>query len=152
MAKTTPRTKAWDAFSLYVRVRDAIRTMGGKTTTVYLKSGDSKEVLVCRCITCDSIFPITRLQGGHFIPGRNNAVLFQEKGVHAQCGQCNIYLKGNTLAYRKKIIEMYGDGYDEILAEEGRQTIQYKEFQYKEIELKYKKKTEELLKSLTLQS
>ena len=53
--------------------------------------------------------------------GRHNAGLFSERGVHAQCYNCNINLRGNTLEYRRKIIEMYGYGADVDLEEEARQ-------------------------------
>ena len=43
--------------------------------------------------------------------------LFDETGCHLQCSYCNKYLSGNQLIYRRKIIEMYGKGYDEVLEE-----------------------------------
>jgi len=58
------------------------------------------------------------LQGGHFIPGRHNANLFNERGVHAQCYNCNVNLKGNTLNYRRAIIKLYGEGADEEIEKE----------------------------------
>ncbi len=74
------------------------------------------------------------LQAGHFIPGRNNAVLFQERGVHAQCYNCNINLRGNTLEYRRQIIKLYGDGVPEELEAEAKQTIK---FTLEELQEKY---------------
>ncbi len=57
--------------------------------------------------------------------------MFSEKGVHAQCYNCNINLRGNTLEYRRKIVELYGEGYDEVLEEESHQTVK---FTYEDLE------------------
>ena len=39
------------------------------------------------------------MQAGHFIAGRGNGVLFDERGIHPQCYHCNIGLKGNMVEY-----------------------------------------------------
>ena len=67
------------------------------------------------CVTCSRRYHIKLLQAGHFISGRHNANLFSERGTHAQCYNCNINLRGNTLIYRRKILEMYGEDADEKL-------------------------------------
>lgn len=105
------KKKTWDIFSIYVRRRDCLKTTGCKDWGL--------------CITCGKRYHFKLLQAGHFIAGRNNAVLFSEEGVHAQCYNCNINLKGNTLKYRRKIIEMYGEGYDEFLEVESEKIVKY---------------------------
>lgn len=107
--KTTSsvKKKAWEYFSRMIRVRDCIKTTGCTSWGL--------------CVTCGKRYHISLLQAGHFIPGRHNANLFEEKGCHAQCYNCNINLKGNTLIYRRKINEMYGEGYDEVLEENANQ-------------------------------
>ncbi len=121
--KTKKRTisslkkKAWVLFSSYIRVRDCLKTTGCASFGL--------------CVTCGKRYHFKLLQAGHFIPGRHNANLFSEKGCHAQCYNCNINLRGNTLEYRRKIIEMYGEGYDEVLEEEARQI---KKFTIQELE------------------
>ena len=52
-----------------------------------------------RCITCNRLYPFKQLQAGHFVPGRGNAVLWDDRGVHAQCYGCNIGKKGNWPEY-----------------------------------------------------
>jgi hypothetical protein len=54
-------------------------------------------------------------------------------------------MNGNQLPYRRKIIAMYGEGYDEVLESEKGDTIQYKEHDYLEIAQKYKDMTTQLL-------
>ncbi len=39
------------------------------------------------------------MQAGHYIDGRNNTVLYDEKLVHPQCLRCNVFLKGNKVSY-----------------------------------------------------
>jgi len=133
--KKTPRasakTKAWDAFSLYIRTRDCIRF-----------TGDPEQGM---CVTCKNPFPRTKLQAGHFVAGRGNAVLFNEQIVYSQCGYCNqkppMGLGGNYAAYT---LFMFDEGYsrEEIegfLALKGT-TKQYKLHDFIEIEKEYKQK------------
>ena len=98
---------AWAIFSKCIRMRDCLLTTGCASWWL--------------CITCGKRYHIKLLQAGHFIPGRHNANLFSERGTHAQCYNCNINLKGNSLEYRRKIIELYGEGADLELEEEARQ-------------------------------
>ena len=95
------KTKAWKLFSRYIRLRDCLKTTG---------------TITCgECITCGEFYPFEKLQAGHFIAGRSNAILFDEEITHSQCYACNVGLHGNVLVYRRKIIEMYGEGYDLVL-------------------------------------
>jgi hypothetical protein len=105
------KKRAWTLFSKYIRLRDCLKTTGTTTHGV--------------CITCGKTYPIESLQAGHFIAGRCNAILFDEEMTHAQCYACNVGLHGNVLEYRRKIIEMYGEGYDEILEIKSKQTRKF---------------------------
>ncbi len=124
------KKQLWTIFSLYIRMRDGFETTGSTEWAL--------------CITCSKRYNIKMLQAGHFISGRHNAGLFSEQGVHAQCYNCNINLKGNTLEYRRKIIQMYGEGADLKLEKEAEEV---KKFTIPELEYKieyYKQKIEEL--------
>jgi hypothetical protein len=85
------KKKAWSVFSKWVRVRDN-----------------------WTCITCGKQEQGPGMHGGHFIPGRHNAVLFHEKNVHAQCYWCNMRLKGNPIKYFRAMQQRYGD---EVIAQ-----------------------------------
>ena len=122
------KKKLWPLFSQYIRARDCLKTTGCKDWGL--------------CITCGKRYHIKLLQAGHFIPGRHNANLFSEKGVHAQCYNCNINLRGNTLEYRRKIIEMYGEGADLELEEAARQIKKFTLPELKELTEYYKAKLE----------
>lgn len=103
MAKSTIKTyKAgvWYEFSLYIRSRD------------------SDNNGICTCCTCGKkmFWSGVECQAGHFVPGRTNNILFDERIVHSQCSRCNEYLGGNHWEYRKFMKSKYGYS-DEILEE-----------------------------------
>ena len=84
------------------------------------------------------------LQAGHFVAGRHSSNLFSERGVHAQCYNCNINLRGNTLEYRRKVIELYGEGADIELEDEARQVRKFVVPELEEMIIEYTEKIEEL--------
>ena len=120
------KKKVWEVFSRYIRTRDCLRTTGCSSFGL--------------CITCGKRYHFKLLQAGHFIAGRHNANLFSERGTHAQCYNCNINLRGNTLEYRRKIIEMYGAGADLELEEEARQIKKFSIPDLLELQEDFKKK------------
>ena len=70
----------WPVFSRYIRTRDCLATTGTVTHG--------------KCVTCGRTLAFKKLQAGHFIPGRTDAMLFDEDQVHAQCYRCNCKLQG----------------------------------------------------------
>ena len=126
------KRKLWSLFSIYVRMRDGLKTTGSIEWAL--------------CITCGKRYHFKMLQAGHFIAGRHSSNLFSEKGTHAQCYNCNINLKGNTLEYRRKVIELYGEGADIELENEARQIRKFTPLELGEMIESYKQKIE-LLKT-----
>ena len=124
------KAKVWEIFSKYIRTRDCVYTTGCSSFGF--------------CFTCGKRYHLKLLQAGHFIPGRHNANLFSEKGTHAQCYNCNINLKGNTLEYRRKIIWLYGEDYDEILEDEAKQAKKFTVSELEELLEHYKEKLKEV--------
>jgi len=124
------KKKLWTIFSLYIRMRDGLRTTGSKDWSL--------------CITCSRRYHLKLLQAGHFITGRHNANLFSEKGTHAQCYNCNINLKGNTLEYRRKIIELYGKGADIELEKKAKEIKQFTVPELNKMIENYKEKLKKL--------
>ena len=131
LSLSTLKKRCWQQFSLYIRMRDCLKTTGCSSFGL--------------CVTCGKRYHIKLLQAGHFVSGRHNANLFSEEGVHGQCRSCNIWGHGNPLEYRRAIIDLYGDGYDEVLEKEAREIKKYTIDDYKEIEETYKNKYQELL-------
>lgn len=105
------KKKVWTEFSKYIRMRDCLETTGCSSWGL--------------CVTCGKRYHIKLLQAGHFIQGRNNAVLFDEEGVHIQCYNCNVNLKGNTLAYRDYMVFRYGEDFVKDMRENSKNVIKY---------------------------
>jgi hypothetical protein len=94
------KKNAWKEFSIYIRTRGA----------------DDNGFNVC--CTCGIKKFWKDLQAGHFIRGRLNANLFDERGVWPQCYSCNIGAQGNVVVYYKWMLEKFGqEVIDELLAQ-----------------------------------
>jgi hypothetical protein len=97
------KSKVWDQFSLYIRLRDAKEWL--RHHPEY--NGEP----MAACVTCRKPYPIKGpgcLQAGHFIPGRKNVVLFDEDQVNSQCWNCNYRLNGNWPAYYEFMVAKHG--------------------------------------------
>jgi hypothetical protein len=108
------KKNAWKEFSIYIRLKYA------------------NELGEVQCVTCDKWLRAWEFrtrkgdvlelpgwkaaQAGHFVPGRTSAVLFDERNTHPQCGNCNVYLHGNLIAYFPFMQRTYGqDVIDELI-------------------------------------
>lgn len=126
------KAKAWTNFSIYIRTRDCIRF-----------TGDPDEGM---CITCKRWYPFKKLQAGHFIGGRNNAVLFDDRIVYSQCYGCNVGRAGNYLEYFYFMEQEIGrEAIDLLVAELKQKEVKYKLHDYIEIAKEFKEKTAALL-------
>lgn len=104
------------------------------------------------CVTCKTPRPFKELQAGHFIQGRSNAVLFDERIVYTQDYSCNgnppFGKGGNYVEYYVFMLEEWG----QIMIDEFRalkhQTKIYKQHDYERMEQEFKDKTEALLKGI----
>lgn len=50
------------------------------------------------------------MQGGHFIDGHMNSIMFDLRCIHSQCPSCNIFRHGNKVEYYKYMLDEYGQG------------------------------------------
>lgn len=123
MQKKTPKktskkelkNKAWIAFSRAYRLRNADEN--GRTT----------------CYTCGNVDEWQKHQVGHFVPGRGNAVLFNEECVRIQCAACNVFKNGNYTEYTLRMIDEVGrEKVEELLALKN-QAVKLSEFALEEI-------------------
>src|ERR1019366_5424496 len=100
---------------------------------------------MCVCVTCPYIYPtigVGCIQAGHFIDGRNNAVLFEEEAIHGQCYSCNVGKHGNKLEYWKFMETTYGREFIDELMIKSHQVVKYQAWDYDQIAEKYAKMTE----------
>jgi hypothetical protein len=136
---TKAKKKAWDAFSLYIRTRDAIRTTGSLDR--------------CACVTCGREYPRTGvgcIQAGHFIASRVNSILFDERGCHGQCYGCNVGRNGAAVEYFVYMENTYGR---EVIDELRQLKFQTRKFTSGELELmaeKYTTLANELISNFTV--
>lgn len=128
--KRIKKSSVWNVFSKYIRLRDCINT-----------TGDPEYLL---CVTCHERKHLKDAQAGHFIPGRHNSVLFDERNVHGQCMMCNIFLKGNPIKYYRFMITRYGQSVIDELESLDSVPKQLKNFELLELRDKYKSKLKAL--------
>ena len=88
------RAELWPVFSRYIRMRDCLEATG--------------TISYGRCCTCGRSYPIGKLQAGHFIPGREDSILFEPTCVHSQCYRCNMLHQGEWVKYFRYMEEKYG--------------------------------------------
>lgn len=125
------KKEAWDIFSKYIRVRDAINTTG--------------DTLGVRCITCSKIKSIPETDAGHFQSRVYTEILFDEHNVHAQCKSCNMPPhSGEQYIYSKRIVDLYGEGELERLTN-SRKTKKFERKELVELKSFYKEKLKGLL-------
>lgn len=94
------------------------------------------------CVTCGRMYPVEGkgcIQAGHFIAGRGNAILFDERGCWPQCYICNVVKKGNMIKYYKWMLERYGQAVINKLEILDTTTVKYTVQDYLDIEAKYLK-------------
>jgi len=118
------KKKFWVVFSKYIRTRDNYT-----------------------CVCCGRKGEGSGMHAGHYIPRSIGglSLYFHEQNVHAQCYSCNIHKSGNWPAYRKFILNKYGEEVEKQLMElkdKGYRQITSEE--YIALTEEYKKKTDEI--------
>jgi len=65
-----------------------------------------------QCISCGRKFPITSLQGGHFVPASRGGftLLFHPTNVNAECQGCNGFDQMHLIGYARNLDKRYGKG------------------------------------------
>lgn len=114
------KKKAWKEFSVFIRTRGA----------------DSEGFNLC--VTCQQRFFWKDLQAGHFIRGRLNSNLFDDRGCNAQCHRCNIHFQGNVVIYYKVMLEWYGQATIDELLRQNDQTHKWQAGELEGLLEKYK--------------
>lgn len=92
--------KCWKPFSLFIRLRDCIEFSD--------KIGDGM-LPYAPCVSCGKVLHYKHLDAGHFLPRGYRIYEYDERNVHAQCGNCNAFKQGNYAGYREFMIEKYGE-------------------------------------------
>ena len=116
----TLKKKVWKLMSQYVRLRDCLKTTGTLTRG--------------HCYTCGRSFSFKELQAGHVLDGRCGTMIFDERGLRAQCAGCNVFLHGNKEEFIPKFIDECGIELLDELKREKRTPKNWKESELKELE------------------
>jgi hypothetical protein len=132
-ARKRAKDRAWEWFSKYVRLRDCLKTTGTPERG--------------KCYTCDVLKPLEELQAGHLVQGRYDSVLFQERGVHAQCIPCNNYKNGAIDVYYMLMVKEHGKEYVEELVMEKFKPVKYHENDYREIADDYRQRYNDMMQA-----
>ena len=129
-------------FSAYIRIRDAFETTGALDE--------------CECVTCGRKKPLFRthdsIQAGHFIPGRHNAILFDERGCHGQCAYCNDHLKGNWVPYLKFMQARYGQAVVDELMARDKESVSWKTYELEELQAELRVKIRAVVDTCPMQT
>lgn len=135
MGKKRPKTayqkqkiKTWDAFSRMVRIQYS--DIHGQ----------------CQCVTCKVVKHYKKLQAGHFVDGRGNSILFDERGVYPQCYGCNISKSGNKVEYFRFMQKEQGDKTIDALRSLKHTVKKFNIVELKDMEEHYKKETAFILR------
>jgi len=94
-----------------------LKGMCWKVFSEYIRRKDADEGGTNECYTCGKYAHWKELHAGHFVGGRKNAVLFDERVVRPQCIVCNIFLAGNYAVYTLRMLDENGrQCVDDLLA------------------------------------
>jgi len=114
------KKKVWKQFSIYIRTRGA------------------DEDGLNKCTTCEVRKFWKDLHAGHFIRGRLNSNLFDERGCHPQCYSCNVGAQGNVVLYYKFMLATYGQEVIDELLEQNNKTRKWRPGELKQLLDKYR--------------
>jgi len=120
-----------------------------KLCSEYIRRRDSDSNGMCRCITCGNLAHWKEQQAGHFIDGRTNAILFDERGIYAQCTACNIFGRGKPLDYMRALEGMLGQNEalnlrDDLMGRK-KKALQFKSYELEELIEEYKIKIKHII-------
>lgn len=119
-------TKAWRAFSLFIRLRDTDNDGYGK------------------CFTCPRTIKYTEGDCGHGIPRQHKATKLSEKNNHLQCKHCNGFEGGRREVYKAEMDKKYGSGTWDLMEMASKQICKRTQFETDVIEKYYLQKALEL--------
>lgn len=112
--------KAEKVFNAYIRKRDA-------------------EGEFFQCISCGNIFPLDRMNAGHYVPVHNGSVFrFNEWNVNGECQGCNGFDQFHLIGYRKRLVDKVGIEAVMFLEDHRRDKKKWTRSELEEIISKYK--------------
>ena len=95
------------------------------------------------CISCGITNPVQWHAGHYLSRGAHPELALDPRNINRQCSQCNDYLSGNQIEYRKGLIRRYGQAYVDWL-EGQHDAARLSVDDLKRITAEFKKATKEL--------
>lgn len=128
LKRKTELRKADEAFSKYVRLRDA------------------DENGMCRCITCGKSYHWKSIHAGHFRRRSKTPTRYDERNVNAQCTGCNTFRGGKEYEHGLAIDEKYGTPTSLELFDLSQKDMKLSAYDLSEIAANYRQKAREIAK------
>ena len=128
----------------------SLKKKAWKLCSEYIRRRDSDSNGMCRCITCGKSGHWKEMQAGHFVSGRTNGILFDDRGIYAQCMACNVFGQGKPLEYMIALERMFGQNdalnLRDSLMECKKRVVQFKSYDLDMIIEEYKQRIKQLIK------
>lgn len=125
ISRSKAMRKADEAFSLFIRTRDA----------------QPYEGVAFRCISCGRILPIEQADCGHYVNRQHMSLRYSEMNCNAQCRQCNRFQEGNIQDYRRGLIHKIGEQKVDLLDAQKHATNKMSAFELDLLAKHYKSET-----------
>lgn len=125
-ARAIAKDRAWEQFSMFIRLRDA--------------GPDG----YAKCVTCPRVIHWRDGDAGHWITRAKEATLFDERNVSFQCKGCNKWQGGKPLEHEQAIIRKYGPEAPEQIKTKAVQRCKRTENDYLFIEQTYRLRVENI--------
>lgn len=77
----------------------ALKDKAWKLCSEFIRRKDASPQGLVKCYTCNAVKHWKEMQAGHFVAGRGNAILFDERGLRPQCLPCNVFKHGDPITY-----------------------------------------------------
>ena len=98
---------------------------------IRLQGADSNGM--CKCISCEKLVHIKKIQCGHFVSRRKLSTRFLKENCFPQCYACNVGQNGNYASFARQLQETYGSEIIKELDEKSKKLQKMSAVDYLEI-------------------
>jgi len=76
--------------------------------SLYVRQFYAKDGMV-KCYTCTGVYPVKKIQNGHYIPRGYKYTRWELENCRPQCFLCNCRYYGQAFIFRKNLVEELGE-------------------------------------------